>query len=479
MKKILLINPPRVDGRPVVREERFEHKDFEVIYPPLTLLYCASQIRKHLKNVEVFFIDAMGYDLDLLHIKKRFDDINPDIVITRFAFDTYKEDLFLLDEIKKWNPKVITITRNKIVGDVPSLMESYLRKFKGIDYFVTVEQDSVIHKVINDIINGKSPESCAFIKNGELIVTKKSEEINDLDEIPFPAYDLLTKENWPYKSSLFPKKFTLVMTSRGCPNQCTFCAYRNKKWRYRSPKNVVEELKQLDRMGIKNFVYFDDTISINKDRCIEICRLMKKEGLAGMKYAICTRVNNIDEELLMAWVETGLEEISFGVESGSETILKKCGKGITKQQIMNAFDLCKKFKIKALTLIILGLPGETHDTIKESRELIKKIKPFYLQYSFCIPFPNTPVYEYYKSNGFLLHEDYSKYNPLTMDPVIKTEKLSYEELIKEKEKSYAEFILNPGFIFRNISLTDWKWNLRGLKMFINRVYSMVLNKYIR
>ena len=233
-----------------------------------------------------------------------------------------------------------------------------------------------------------------------------------------------------------------------------------------------------DEYGIKNFIYFDDTISIDKKRCLRICELKKKENLS-MKYAICTRVNNVDEALLKKWKETGLEEISFGVESGSEKVLKKVGKNITKEQIYKAFNLCKKLKIKALTLIILGLPGETLNTIRETKDLVKKINPFYLQYSLCIPFPNTPVYQYFKSNGLLLHEDYTKYNPLNMSPVIRTKALSAKQLIKEKDKAYREFILRPRFVLSKISLTDWGWNIRGFKMFVKRVYGLLKDKYIR
>ncbi len=479
-KKILVINPPRVDQRPVVREERFEHKDFEVIYPPLTLLYCAGQIKKNVSNVEVSFIDAMGYNLNLDQIKEKFKIINPDIVISRFAFDTFHEDLSFLEEIKKWKKDIIVLTRNKIVGDVNDLIEKYLKKYPKIDYFITSEQDIVIHKIIKDILNKKIPGSCAYIKKNKLFFSEKYKEDESLDEMAFPAYELLPKSPWPYKSSLFPKDFTLVMSSRGCPNQCTFCAYRNQKWRPRSPENVVEELKMLrKKYNIKNFVYFDDTISINKERCLKICELMKENGLTDMKYAICTRVNAIDVELLKAWKETGLEEISFGVESGSEKILKMTRKGITKKQILNAFDLCKKMKIKAITLVILGLPGETLNTINETKGLIKKINPFYLQYSLCIPFPNTPAYDYYKQNNLLIHEDYSKYNPLTLDPVMRTKDLSAEQLIKEKEKAYKEFILNPRFFLNKISLTDWAWNIRGLKMFLDRVKGIIKEKYVR
>ena len=479
MKKILLINPPRVGGKPVVREERFEHRDFEVIYPPLTLLYCAAQIRKHLgAKVKLYFLDAMGYNLSLEQVKNRFKEIDPDIVITRFAFDTYREDLDLLSELKKIKSDVITITRNKIVSDVPALMEKYLRKFRGIDYFVTVEQDSVIHKVVKKIIGKKIPNSCAFIRGNKLKITPREKEIEDLDEIAFPAYDLLPKNPWPYKSSLFPKDFTLILSSRGCPNQCSFCAYRNMKWRFRSPEDVFEEIKMLyDKYHIRNFVYFDDTISINKERCLKICKLLRKSKMQ-LKYAICTRVNNVDEGLLLAWKKTGLEEISFGVESGSEKILKMCGKNINKKQIRVAFGLCKKLKIKSLTLVILGLPGETKETIAETKSLVNEINPFYLQYSLCIPFPNTPAYHYYKSKGFLLHEDYSKYNPLTLEPVIRTEDLTPVELIKEKERAYREFILRPKFVLSKISLTYWRWNIRGFVMFTKRLYGL-FKGYIR
>lgn len=479
MKRVLVLNPPRVDGKPVVREERFEHKDFESVYPPLILLYCAGQIRDRLGDrVEVSFLDAMGYDLSPDTVMARVAEIEPDIVVSRFAFDTYREDLELLAAIKAAHPKVVTLTRNKIVGDVPWLMERYLREFDGMDYFVTVEQDSAIAEAVEDLLDGKDPRACAFVRNGEIIRTTPVPAIDDLDQMALPAYDLLPKP-WPYKSSLFPENFTLVMSSRGCPYLCTFCAYRKMDWRARSPEHVVNELELLQREhGVKNVVFFDDTVSMDKARCLEICRLMKARGL-DLKFAVCTRINTVDQELIRAWKEVGLQQLTFGIESGSPAILKTIKKGLKKKQIVDVCKMVKDEGVQLLMLFIFGLPGENRETIADTVEMVKEIDPFYLQFSALVPFPNTPLYQQFKDKGWLAHEDFSRYNPLDIQPIIRTEDMDHTALGLEIKAAYRRYMFRPKFVLDRVSLTDWAWNWRGFKMFARRAYGFVVSRYVR
>lgn len=480
MKKVLVFNPPRVDGRPVVREERFEHKDFEVVYPPLTLLTCASQIRKHLADrVQVFFLDAMGFDLSEEAVMQAFDACDPDVVVSRFAFDVFREDLDWLSRFKNRKSGVVTITRNKIIGDVPALQERYLREFPAIDFLMLADQDRAIPGVLTAILEGLVPPGCAFRQSGEICRSPSVSFDDRIDEMPFPAYDLLPPPPWPYRSSLFETDFTLVMTSRGCPYSCSFCAYRQTPWLARSPANVVAEIRWLrDRFGIRNIVFFDDTISVRPERCLEICRLLRLERWTDLRYAICTRVDHISEKLLRAWKETGLVQLAFGVESGSDRILQNCGKGISRDRIRQAFALCRQLRIPALMLLIIGLPGETMTSIRETRRMVRRVNPYYLQYSFAVPFPNTPMYQWASSRGFLLEENFSAYNPLTLHPVMRTEDLGAKELIEQKRAAYQEFLLSLRFLLGKISLTDWAWNWRGFKMFLNRIVGL-LRGYVR
>ncbi len=475
--KILLLNLPRVGRFPVVREERFEHKDFEMVQPPLSLLYSASMLRT--SGYEVELIDANGYEMSVSDVVSEVSKIDPSYIITRIAFDTQKNDLDAIRIIKENIPKSKIIIRNKIISDVGGLKEELLKNNRFVDYFVDQELESVIHTVIDDLENGRIPRNVSYIRDNKIFISDKTDLIEDLDKFPFPAYDLLPDIKC-YHTSLFGSVYTLVLSSRGCPYGCNFCAYSGTKYRERSPENVIEELKYLkENFNLSNFVFFDDTISLNLTRAKKIFALMAEEKL-NLKFGICTRVDKVDEEMLCLGKEAGCVEVGYGVESGSQKILELCGKGIKKEQIVRAVSLAKKYKFKVVLSVILGLPGENKKTVSETFKFVKKLNPYYCQYATAVPFPNTKLYSYLSNNGLLISKDWERYNPLETKPVFRTEQLSESELENYKRKGYLKFILRPAFILSKISLRDMLWNFKGLKMFLNRVAGLLSkNHYIR
>lgn len=476
--KILLINPPRVDGYPVVREERFEHKDFEMIQPPLNLLYCASNLRKN--KFKVSFLDANGFNLDLQAVEEKIKREKPSIVIIRTGFDTFLDDTKVLEIAKKY--KAITVCRNKIISDVPWLREELLSKVKNIvDVFVNDELDTNISRICKELLekkNWSSIKSISFWKNGKLVTTPKAPIFTDLDSLPFPAYDLLPNLK-PYQTSFFTPTFTQVMSSRGCPNHCTFCAYAGMPYRARSPENVVEELEWLKKdYGLNSFVFFDDTISVNMDRVKKILKLMIDKKL-NLKFGVCTRVNTVDQEMLNMFAKAGCKEISFGIESGNQTILDTIKKNITLEQIEKAVNLSKKAGIKVIAPIIFGLPGETAKTIQNTIKFVEKLNPYYCQYATLVPFPNTEAYTYFDKNNLILTKDWTKYNPLQVQPVMRTKALSAQELAKLKKQAYLKFLLRPQFVLSKLQ-ADPVWLIKGFSMFVHRLVGLVGNsKYVR
>ena len=328
--KILLINPPRVDGFPVVREERFEHKDIGSVYPPLSILYTAAILEKN-TNYEIKVLDANGFDLSLNQVRNVMEKFLPDFVYTRCGFDTQKEDLKVLTLAKTFG--AITALRSKIIADVPSLRDE-MCKNENVDLFINSEPEAVIGKLAQEILKNKiklaenkkslvlSPESdeaknnmdflinvpgISFYNKNKIVTTLPAKEISDIDSLPYPAYHLLSSLK-PYHTGVMNSPFVLVQTTRGCPFMCTFCSFGKTKCRERSVESVIAELKYLkDKLKIKSFLFFDDTISIKKGRVEELAQKMIEEKLDTLKWVCCTRANLITYEMLKVMKKAGMK----------------------------------------------------------------------------------------------------------------------------------------------------------------------------
>ncbi|MBN1898554.1 MAG: radical SAM protein, partial [Spirochaetes bacterium] len=477
--KILIINPPRVNGYPVVREERYEHKDVGSVYPPLSLLYIASSLEE--QGFKPILIDANGFDISWNELTAKIDTLRSDIVITRCGFDTQKEDLKVLEYVKT-KFKSITVLRNKIISDVDNLKKELLRKNKYIDIFIDDEPDMVIPDLIKILqkkgLKGiKKAKGISFLLKNKMISTGPVKP-KDIDTIPFPAYHLLPSLK-VYHTGILNGPFATVITSRGCPFHCTFCAYARMGCRFRKPESVIKELKILKKIHhIKSVLFFDDLVGLKKGYFERICELLIQERL-DLKWVACTRANLLNERMVDLMKQAGCVEVPIGIESGSVSVLEKTKKGVTLDDIRKAAILLKTHGILFYGLVIIGLPGETRKTVKETIQFIKEIDPFYTQFCFATPFPNTDIYRYYKNNELLLTEDYSQYTPISSVPVIRTKELSGNDLVELKNYAYRKLVLRPGYLLKKIRLFDWKWNIQGFIRILGVIGRIIKKKMIR
>ncbi len=501
--KVMLINPPRVEGYPVVREERFEHKDIGSVYPPLSLLYTAAVLEKK-GNCDIKFLDANGYDLTYNKVRAEIIKFSPDIIIARCGFDTQKEDIESLSAAKDIG--AVIVIRNKIIADTPYIRDDLLKQGK-IDIFMDSEPEAVIGQLIDVFLKRKKekkserqPSGClrdpeggkeenpgflnevkgiSYYYNGKNTTTPKAEEIQNLDELPYPAYHMLPSLD-VYHTGVMGPPFGLVATTRGCPYACTFCAYGKSKCRERSVESVIGELKELkEKHKIKSFLFFDDTISIRSGRIEKLCERMIEEGLNSLSWVCCTRADLLTYGALKIMKKAGMKEIAIGIETGSEKILKNIKKGVSLRSIRNTAKWCHELKIMFYGLAIIGLPGETEETVNETVDFIKEIDPFYTQFCFSVPFPNTEMFGYYEKNSLLLTRDWSKYFPLSEEPVAGTEALSGDELKKLRNRAYKKILLRPGYLLRKIRPFDWKWNISGLIKVAGRIINVVKGRPVR
>lgn len=488
--RVLLVNPPRVQGLPVVREERYEHRDMGSVYPPLSLLQAAASLRAAGHDVRV--LDANGFDLTLEEVASALRSYDPQLVVTRLAFDCQEEDQRVLQAAKSAVPHAVTAVRCRIVSDVPDLLSKLVSRGE-VDLCLTGEPDSVL-PLLSDALAKAFPSSgslpteelhrlaletpgLAWAQDGALVRSAKA-PLTDVTAAPFPAYDLLPSIA-PYHTGVFPDHFAMIQTSRGCPFGCAFCAYAEEKYRPRPAQSVCDEIRWLrDSFGAKNLLFFDDLLSIRARDTLALTERMIAEDL-GVDWVCCTRANLTDTESLKKMRQAGCRELAVGIESGSETILKNINKGVSKDEIRACAKACKEAGVLFYGMTIVGLPGETRETMRETIDFIKEIDPFYTQFCFSTPFPNTDMYGWYKERGLLLHEDWSKYSPLSQEPVVRTEALTADDLKALRKQAYREIIFRPKYLLSKIRWNDPKWTIQGAAKICARGVALLTGKDVR
>jgi anaerobic magnesium-protoporphyrin IX monomethyl ester cyclase len=475
--KILLINPPRVMGYPVVREERFEHKDMGSVYPPQSLLQTAAILEK--EKCAVSLLDANGFDLKLSDISKKIKEFQPDIVLIRLGFDTQKEDLKVAGLAKKLG--VLTIVRNHIISRTPKIKQEILKKYTAIDIFLNQEPEAVMPQLVKTIKNKGNLSKVPGItyRSGKKLITNKDASIMyDLNKLPFPAYHLLPGMD-VYFSGTYGPPFSTILCSRGCPFNCAFCAYCGMPYRTRSPKSIANELEKLSKeVNVNEFCLFDDVATLSPERMIEICKEIISRKIP-IRWSAGLRAPTVTYEMLKWMKKAGCDEIAIGMENGTDEILTAMDKRVTVKDIKKASEAAHKAGIKLYAMFIIGLPGETKQSVEATIRLAKEIKPFYTQFMFATPFPDTRIYNYYKKNKFLLSEDWSKYFPLNKEPIVRTKELTKKDLIDLKNKAYRETLFDFKYLVGQIKWNDWKWNIRGIKQIGNRMLAALSFKPLR
>ncbi len=449
--KILLINPPRFKGNPMVREMRCAGLSTVSVYPPLELAYLAGVLRK---EAQVKILDANALDLNFEDVKKEIIDFKPNAVVFTISPASFTADAEIAKITKEINRETKTILLDSHI--VPVMPQKVKEKFPEIDTLVGT----------NPLLN--IPKLFGF------------EGIDGLENHPLPAYDLLPREKYFSMTYSRKKPFATIITSTGCPNRCNFCliggatierGYGNV-WKFKSPEKILTEIKYLLHLGTKSFYFFDETFTASKKRVLDLCGLIKKEGLK-FEWGCNGRVDTLDEETIKAMREAGCWNIMFGIECGSELLLQDANKGTTLTKAMAAVRACKENNINVSASFVIGLPNETWETVKKTLEIAKKVNPYRAQFVVMTPYPGTRLYDEVKNKGFL-EQDYSfsGYDAYCINqiPVVRTEKMSAKDLQKAQKYLYRKFYLRPAYL-ANVLL--------GIKSFNQLLYILKSVKYLK
>lgn len=458
MRKILLINPPSVPGKTTDRRPRCTNNaPSGLVHPPMILLYLGSIFPKN--DFKVDLIDSSVDQLDEATVLEKAKKFEPDLIFILTGLFTFRSDFGILKNLRKFfSGKIIAI------GEAaPIFVKTFLADYPELDYCILGEPELSAIQLI-EYLDGKREiskvASLAYRQNSKLIMNQRG-VFDDVDKISFPDRSLIDNSKYhcvPFLSG----KFTDLLTSRGCPFNCKFCSshvFWGRKYRFRSAENILAEIKECqEKYGIRNFFILDDLFIFDRERLAELNRKFKD---LKIKWAIQTRVDLVDRDLLKEMAQAGCYYIHYGGESGSQRILDYYNKGIKVEQIRNAFRWTKEAGILACATFIIGNPEETKEDVEKTIELAKDLDLDFVHFSPLIPHPASPFFEEYKKEGILKHFDFSQYTKPNI--LFKPKYLTEKEIKDYLSKAYRVTLLSPRFILRHLKRLVFKGDFLAIK----------------
>jgi len=424
-----------------------------VRYPPLGLLYYGSLLKQNGHTVMLLDGELMGYNLkNILSLAKKF---GPDIICATVNIYNPQSEFKALKDIKD-NIKSILIAR----GHFPRLYPKETILNDHVNIALTGKGFNSIVSVVEAIEKNKPLKSVNGIiyKKNNLITKTPIEEPFDFDNIPYPARELI--DNRFYTTALTKyDSFTTLTTSIGCPFSCTYCVDRHISYQERSVENVITEIEQcINNFGIKEITFLDSTFSLNRQRSISLCNEINKRKLQ-FKWAIRTRPDMVDDELLKLFAHSGCISIHYGIESGDPEILHNVNRIINPKQIKKAVELTVKRKMEVLGFFMVGNSGETPDSIKKTISFAQSLPLHFAQFNIAFPVPSSSIFEDSKQKlkmdiwlesykGRVITRKMCKPQNTT---------LSSEELTYWTNKAYRGFYLRPKQLWK---LATFKYTLR-------------------
>ena len=409
---------------------------------PLGLASIAAYLRG--KGIPVSIIDADVENLSIIKLKEKMLRISPEVVGITTMTPTIHDDLKVARIAKEIGAKVV------VGGPHINAMPIETMQLFPIDFGILGEGEYPMFKLIEALSNNFPIDNVPglIFKNrlGEII--KKIPYIHEnLDELPIPARDLLLYDR--YSSIITKKRFTTMTIGRGCPFNCGFCFKQpsDQKIRYRNPKLVVDEIGEVVyKYDINEINFTSDTLTFNNNFIQSFCQEMIDKKVR-ISWIAPTRVDCVTPELLKLMKRAGCRGLRFGVESGSAKILEYMGKYIDKKETLQAFEWARQEKIETFAYLIIGYLNETDETVRETLDFVKKIKPDLLMYNIATPLPSTRLFEQAVAAGLIDPEYWKKF---LLDENYPRVPYLFKNVDKWVDLAYREFYFSPKFILKRI-----------------------------
>lgn len=438
------------------------------VTPPLGLGYLAAAVRQHGHEVDI--LDLAKERLDANHGAAAARRLEPDLVAVSILSTAYLPVRDLVVALNRLLPGVPLV----VGGPHVTAMAGNTLTDLGVELGVVGEGELAFPELVDRLAAGSGlegiPSLCRLV-DGEVSCSERSVFLRDLDSLPFPAWDLMDPRTYPdLPHQMLHKKFPVapVMTSRGCPFDCTFCASTTlwgRGWRTRSPENVVDEIEMLVKdYGVKEIHFEDDNFTLKASHAAAVCEEILRRGL---DIVWCTpngvRVDSLNDELLVLMRRSGCYGLGFGIESGSQRVLDFNHKKLDLAKVADSIAMVKRHGIETHGFFIIGLPGETEETIRETIRFACHARLDRANFALLAPLPGSDVFrEYILEQAGDEPFDFEVLNYFTPFPI---GELDAGQLKRGQRRAVYSFYLRPGpmlNIIRNLKLVQVKQIIRAL-----------------
>lgn len=495
-KKILLINPPLSGSL---------SSGIFTVKVPLGLGYIAAYAEKNGFN-DIKILDCMAYYENIKKIKKdvfriglseeeiikQIKEFNPDIVGISCSYTIHENDSFNVAKLVKHNSRALVVMGGAHTSANPLRVLGNI----NVDIVVIGEGEKPFLEIVKNYGREiRNIKGIGYKNKSKVKINKPADFIQDLDSIPFPARHLLPMNRYlehPQNAvANIRGPTTEIISSRGCPFRCIFCSIHTvwgRKWRGRSAKNVVDELEELNKLyGIREFRFFDDNISWDKKRIMELCdEIIKRKLDIKWDTPNGVAIATLNEEVLRKMKKSGYYKIVMGIESGSNSTLKFMRKPVVLDHARKIIKICNKLGIWTWSTFVIGFPDEPMEEIQKTIDFAKNSGLNFATFYVAQPYPGTDMYKVYEKEGLLkagIFENSSvtdtQYNTnhFTAKQLRALQKTAYLDFIKSRMISY----LNPikfynEFLNRIKSFEDLAYVIRMFFALVGKEYSPIYKK---
>ena len=468
MVDVLLVNPPAPDGGVWIRSQhRVGRRSREnMIWPQMELATFAACLMPEYK-VEI--ADAIATRMNWDEFEKLLEKKRPRYYLTQVTAPTLTNDMLGVFLAKSKGAITIAFGTH-VTPNTVNTMDAY----PALDYVIRGEPELTLRELI-DALDGKTAQNehmadlmkktdpvwqpisaqavaqgnlsnirgLAYRQNGEIKITPDRNFLPNLDDLPLPRHDMLPLND--YRMPLIKGPYSFVVPSRGCPAGCKYCIKHvsyNYSVRLRSAADIMEELWFLKKQGINNVMMYADLFTVNREQVMSLCQAMIDEKI-DMQWMCNSRVDYVDEEMLQMMGKAGCHMISWGIESGSAEILKRARKGADPGKAERALNWAKKAGIKNFGYFIIGLPGETEETIQETIAFSKKLPLNVAIFHIAAPYPGTPFFYEVVENGWFRPGTNWEQVDMDQSTVLDYDNLSAEQLNYWQKRATREWAFRP------------------------------------
>jgi anaerobic magnesium-protoporphyrin IX monomethyl ester cyclase len=484
---ILFVNPPAPDGGIWIRSQhRVGRRSREgMIWHQVGL----AQMAALFPDLRVAVVDAIPLRMDWTAFERLLEQKRPRYYVTHVTAPTLRNDMYGAFLARSLG--ATTIAFGTHVTPIP---RETMRAFPSLDFALRGEPELTLRELVDTLERAENkypspdggprrrwprvepafaerlqalfteadpdwrpswqapagPQALARVKglvwrrDGEVVVNPSRPYIRHLDALPLPRHDLLPLQS--YRAPLVPSPYAFVVTSRGCPGGCRFCIKHvsyGSSVRFRSPESVVEEMELLAGQGVRSIHMYADIFTVSREQVMGLCELILERDLR-LPWTCNSRVDFVDPEMLRLMARAGCHWISWGIESGSDEILRRVRKGIDVEQVARALSWAKEAGIRNWGYFIVGLPGETEETIQQTIRFSKRLPLDLVLFHIAAPYPGSPLFFEVVEQGWF--RPGTRWEQVDMDcsTVLDYPHLRAEELERWARRAFRSWALRPG-----------------------------------